>query len=140
VKKLNGIQSREVQAKLVRGLLDVVVLQLLRAHPMHGYQLITSIRKAFGVYFGPSTIYPLLTVLEEKGYVQSAWDMTHERPRKVYELTSDGQSTLDFTEDSLEIICRQIGANIQFNSSSETEEACSLHLQNKTKLVPTLAK
>jgi DNA-binding PadR family transcriptional regulator len=107
---------------------------------MHGYQLITSIRKAFGVYFGPSTIYPLLTVLEEKGYVQSAWDMDHERPRKVYELTSDGQSTLDFTEDSLEIICRQIGANIQFNSSSETEEACSLHLQNKTKLVPTLAK
>jgi hypothetical protein len=34
--------------------------------PMHGYQIITKIRKTFGVYFGPSTIYPLLGALEKK--------------------------------------------------------------------------
>ncbi len=139
---MNGIKPREVQAKLVRGLLDVVVLQLLRAHPRHGYQVIASIRKAFGVYFGPSTIYPLLNVLEENGYVKSSWDMGHERPRKVFELTSDGQSMLDFTEDSLELICRQIGTNIQSNSRSETEEITQIarHFQDKTNLVPTLSK
>jgi DNA-binding PadR family transcriptional regulator len=81
-----------------------------------------------------------LTVLEEKGYVKSAWDLNNERPRKVYELTSDGHSTLDFTQDSLELICRQIGTNIQFNSSSETEEPSPPHLQNKTNFAPTLAK
>jgi PadR family transcriptional regulator PadR len=142
VKELNGIKPREVQAKLMRGLLDLVVLQLLRTHPMHGYQIITSIRKSFGVYFGPSTIYPLLNLLEEKGYVKSGWDMDHERPRKVYELTKEGQSTLDFTEDSLELICRKIGTNIQFNIDSETEEINQIerHLRNKTNLVPTLAK
>lgn len=106
----------------MRGLLDLVVLQLLRTQPMHGYQLITSIRKSFGVYFGPSTIYPLLTTLEDNGYVQSEWDMNHERPRKVYALTKDGQSTLDLTEDSLELICRKLGTTVPFNTDSETEE------------------
>ena len=62
---------REVQTKLMRGLLDLVILQLLKSKPMHGYKIITSIRKNFGVYFGPSTIYPLLGFLEEKGYIKS---------------------------------------------------------------------
>ncbi len=39
----------------------------------------------------------------------------------MYELTNEGQSMLDFTEDSLELICRQIGTNLQSNSRSETE-------------------
>jgi PadR family transcriptional regulator PadR len=126
-------KPREVQAKLMRGLLDLVVLQLLHTSPMHGYQLITSIRKSFGVYFGPSTIYPLLTTLEDNGYVQSRWDMTHERPRKVYALTKDGQSTLDLTEDSLELIIRKLGTNVQFNTNLETKEIehINLHLRKE---------
>ena len=52
--------QKEVQVKLMKGLLDLIVLQFLSSQPMHGYQIITKIRKSFGVYFGPSTIYPLL--------------------------------------------------------------------------------
>lgn len=98
--------QKEVQTKLTKGLLDMIVLQLLKNEPMHGYQIITSIRRSLGVYFGPSTVYPLLGMLEEKGYVKSEWSMGGERPRKVYTLTSDGQSLLAFTEDSLNLICR----------------------------------
>jgi len=101
--------SKEVQVKLMKGLLDLIVLQLLGSTPMHGYQIITRIRKTFGVYFGPSTIYPLLGALEKKGYVKSEWNMNSERPRKVYKLTSEGQNLLNFTEDSLNFICRKIG-------------------------------
>ena len=101
--------SKEVQVKLMKGLLDLVVLQFLSTQPMHGYQIISKIRKTFGVYFGPSTIYPLLGLLEKKGYVKSEWNMTTERPRKVYKLTSDGQNLLNFTEDSLNFICQKIG-------------------------------
>jgi len=101
--------SKEVQAKLMKGLLDLIVLQLLHTNPMHGYQVITRIRKSFGVYFGPSTIYPLLNTLEKKGYVKSEWDMSNERPRKVYTLTTEGRGLLNFTEDSLNFICRKIG-------------------------------
>jgi len=101
--------SKEVQVKLMKGLLDLIVLQLLHTKPMHGYQIITRIRKSFGVYFGPSTIYPLLNTLEKKGYVKSEWDMSNERPRKVYTLTTEGKGLLNFTEDSLNFICRKIG-------------------------------
>jgi PadR family transcriptional regulator PadR len=103
--------QKEAQTKLMKGLLDLVVLQLLNQQPMHGYQIITRIRKSFGVYFGPSTIYPLLGMLEKKGYVNSTWNMETDRPRKVYNLTNDGMNLLTFTEESLNLICRRINMN-----------------------------
>ncbi len=102
--------QKDVQVKLMKGLLDLIILQFLSAQPMHGYQVITKIRKTFGVYFGPSTIYPLLATLEKKGFVNSEWNMKNERPRKIYKLTNDGQNILNFTENSLNFICRKISA------------------------------
>ena len=98
--------QKEIQTKLTKGLLDMIILQFLSQEPMHGYQVITKIRKNFGVYFGPSTVYPLLGSLEKKGYVKSIWNMDAERPRKIYSLTNDGQTVLNFTENSLNLICR----------------------------------
>jgi DNA-binding PadR family transcriptional regulator len=103
--------TKEVQVKLMKGLLDLIILQFLSTSPMHGYQIITKIRKTFGVYFGPSTIYPLLNSLEKSGYVKSEWDMKNDRPRKVYRLTAEGQNLLNFTEYSLNLICKKIGTS-----------------------------
>ena len=103
--------QKQVQTKLAKGLLDLIILQFLKNQPMHGYQVITKIRKCLGVYFGPSTIYPLLASLEKKGQVNSAWNMNSERPRKVYTLTSEGEKMLNFTESSLSLIVRQIGGD-----------------------------
>jgi DNA-binding PadR family transcriptional regulator len=98
--------QKEIQTKLTKGLLDMIILQFLDQEPMHGYQIITKIRKGFGVYFGPSTVYPLLGALEKKGYVNSTWNMDSERPRKVYSLTKNGETVLNFTEGSLNMICK----------------------------------
>lgn len=100
--------QKQVQTKLAKGLLDLIILQFLKSQSMHGYQVITRIRKSFGVYFGPSTIYPLLASLEKKGQVSSAWNMSTERPRKVYTLTAEGEKMLNFTESSLNLIVRKI--------------------------------
>jgi DNA-binding PadR family transcriptional regulator len=100
--------QKEIQTKLTKGLLDMIILQFLDQEPMHGYQLIVKIRKSFGVYFGPSTVYPLLNSFEKKGYVKSTWNMNTERPRKVYELTKEGETVLNFTEGSLNLICKTI--------------------------------
>ena len=105
---LKELEGEQVQTKLMKGLLDLIVLQFLKTRPMHGYQVITEIRENFRVYFGPSTIYPLLNGLEKKGYVKSEWDMSNERPRKVYRLTVEGQKLLNFTEDSVNFICRKL--------------------------------
>ncbi|MGD6934297.1 MAG: PadR family transcriptional regulator [Candidatus Bathyarchaeia archaeon] len=105
--------QKEVQVKLAKGLLDLIILQFLNTQPMHGYEVITKVRKTFGVYFGPSTVYPLLSTLEKKGYIASQWDMENDRPRKVYSLTNDGHNMLNFTENSLNLICQKMGSSIQ---------------------------
>jgi PadR family transcriptional regulator, regulatory protein PadR len=110
-KMFKASSQKEVSTKLMKGLLDLIILQLLSNQPMHGYEVITKIRKNFGVYFGPSTIYPLLSTLEMKGYVDSNWNVDFERPRKVYSLTTNGQNMLNYTEDSLNMIRNKITNN-----------------------------
>jgi DNA-binding PadR family transcriptional regulator len=135
--KMGNIQ-KEVQAKLAKGLLDLIVLQFLNTQPMHGYQIITKIRKSFGVYFGPSTIYPLLSTLEKKGHVSSEWNMKTERPRKIYKLTTEGQTMLNFTENSLNLLCQKIGTN---NAPHMRVEAGAIpSFPKKARFMSTLAK
>jgi PadR family transcriptional regulator, regulatory protein PadR len=123
IKNMNHQTIRKAEIKLVRGLLDLVVLGLLKEKSMHGYGVITSIRKNFGVYFGPSTVYPLLSELEKKGNIKSEWDLTHDRPRKVYSLTTEGHSLLNGVEESLYQICNRLnefGMNrLRFNNMVE---------------------
>ena len=116
----NANSQKEVSNKLMKGLLDLIILQFLSNQPMHGYQVITKIRKNFGVYFGPSTIYPLLGTLEKKGLVKSEWNMNFDRPRRIYSLTTNGQNMLNFTEESLNLICRKISAQAKTDSTVET--------------------
>ena len=131
-----GNIQKEVQAKLAKGLLDLIVLQFLSTQPMHGYQIITKIRKNFGVYFGPSTIYPLLATLEKKGYVNSQWNMNNERPRKTYNLTTEGQTMLNFTENSLNLLCQKIGTNSAPKMNVETCTAIP-NLTKRTRFIST---
>jgi PadR family transcriptional regulator PadR len=119
--------QKEVQVKLMKGLLDLIILQFLNTQPMHGYQVITKIRKTFGVYFGPSTIYPLLATLEKKGFVNSEWNMNNERPRKIYKLTTEGQNILNFTENSLNLICRKISTPANTDIAVETSSRAALN-------------
>ena len=108
--------KNEIFAHLIKGLLDMIILKFLTEQPMHGYQIITKIRKNFGVRFGPSTIYPLLSSLEKKGYIKGEWNMSFKKPRKIYEITNMGQAALDLTGCSLNYICgtsRAIKENIQ---------------------------
>jgi PadR family transcriptional regulator PadR len=123
-KKLHVVKAREVQTKLMRGLLDLVVMQFLRTQPMHGYQIITTLRRQFGVYFGPSTIYPLLVTMEDNGQIESHWDLENERPRKVYAITPLGAELLNCTEDSLTHIYRKLGISTNktlFKGNSPTK-------------------
>ena len=124
--------QKETQTKLTKGLLDMIILQYLDKESMHGYQLITKIRKGFGVYFGPSTVYPLLGLMEKKGYVKSAWNMDTERPRKVYKLTNEGKNVLSFTESSLSLICKNMvtDSNIRIQAAPLISARSSLQREN----------
>ena len=105
---MNGFAIKKIDQGLTKGMMDLVVLGLLKNKSMHGYGIIQSIRKNFGVYFGPSTVYPFLKDLEKKGQIKSQWDMNHERPRKVYSLTQKGDDFLTGAEQSLRTFCYRL--------------------------------
>jgi PadR family transcriptional regulator, regulatory protein PadR len=131
--KMTANNQKEIQAKLTKGLLDMIVLQLLEQEPMHGYQLITKIRKDFGVCVGVSTVYPLLDTLEKKGCLKSEWNMSSERPRKVFTLTNEGRTILNFSEASLNLIRKNLsGDRVSFeaadvNASGSRRPGIAIH-------------
>jgi PadR family transcriptional regulator, regulatory protein PadR len=117
--------QKEIQTKLAKGLLNVIVLQLLEQQPMHGYQIKTKIRQKFGINFGASTIYPLLGTLETKGQVKSEWNMSAEKPRKIFRVTEKGQEALRFTENTLNLICKNLSRDYKIAIEAAPDgEAC----------------
>ena len=107
---MNPREIKKANKQLTRGLLDIIILELLQKEDMHGYKVITQIRKNFGAYFGPSTIYPFLAELQEKGYITSQWDTNHDRPRKVFSLTTEGKTMLTGIEQSFSFICTRLNS------------------------------
>lgn len=105
---MNQNTFKKVDKQLTKGLLDLIVLRILKTKSMHGYGIISNIRKNFGIYFGPSTVYPFLKSMEERGYIKSQWDMNHDRPRKIFSLTPQGNTLLTGTEQSFRTICNKL--------------------------------
>ena len=48
--------------------------------------------------------------------------MDSERPRKIYELTSDGKAILDYTAGALGVICKTFGKNNVLTPSQAPRE------------------
>jgi DNA-binding PadR family transcriptional regulator len=100
---------RQLQAQIIRGLRYFIVLQLLKIKPMHGYRIITVIRKKFGIYLGPSSVYPLLKDLEDWEYVESTWQTEDYHPKRIYSLTPQGENLLNYMEHSVGHILMGMG-------------------------------
>jgi PadR family transcriptional regulator PadR len=120
---LKEYKIKKVEKDLTKGLLDLVVLGFLRSEAMHGYKIIKNIRHNFGIYFGPSTIYPYLKDLEKNGYIKSQWDVNSDRPRKVFHITPEGNDLLTGCEQSFKYICNKLNrigmSRVTFNNSSQ---------------------
>jgi len=96
--------SNHFAKKIVKGMLDHVILEACEEKPCHGYELIKLVRKKYRVYFGPSTMYPLLNQLEELGFIKSAWNFGNGRPQKQYSLTAKGYAELTLQRRDIEMI------------------------------------
>jgi PadR family transcriptional regulator PadR len=118
---------KEVQNKLTKSLLDLIILQMLENQPMHGYEILITIQKSFGVYCGASTIYPILNKMEKRKFVKHSWNMDTDRPKKVYALTPQGKAMLDLTACSLRSICKSITKNAA-TQTNETQQALEFHV------------
>jgi PadR family transcriptional regulator PadR len=86
-----------MEAEMLKGHLDAIVLAALESGPAHGYVIIEVIKKGSASTFDlpEGTIYPALHRLEQAGLLASNW-MTPPsgRRRRVYSLTRNGAAAL----------------------------------------------
>ena len=67
--------QEKYERQMKKGVLDMLVLQLLTAEKKYGYQLIMELREKAGDIFGlkEGTLYPILYRLEEEELEESRW-------------------------------------------------------------------
>ena len=84
-------------ADVIRGTLDLLVLQTLALEPMHGWgisQRIEQVSRGL-LDVNQGSLYPALQRLEQKGWIASEWNTTENNRRaKYYTLTARGRRAL----------------------------------------------
>ncbi len=83
------------ERQLKKGILDMLVLNLLQSGPRYGYQIIQEIKEQSQhvIVLKDGTLYPILYRLEDEFFVISKWQEGEGKqvPRKYYEITQEGR-------------------------------------------------
>jgi PadR family transcriptional regulator len=85
-----------MNAEVLKGHLDALVLATLEQEPAHGYAIIKRLQRLSADVFRlpEGTVYPALHRLERDGLVKSRWTAARGRRRRVYRLTRPGAEAL----------------------------------------------
>ena len=89
---------KKQKTDILQGTLELLVLRLLRAGPLNGWDIMQRIRVASGevLTVTPGALYPALHRLEERGHIAAEWTASENNRRaKVYELTRAGRKQLE---------------------------------------------
>lgn len=88
----------QYERQLKKGVLEMLVLNMLSREKMYGYQLIQTLKKESGEFFSlkEGTLYPILYRLEDNGLAVSTWAAPEKghSPKKYYEITDRGRQEL----------------------------------------------
>ena len=80
---------KDIQERIVKNFLDVLVLMELRNRSLSGYDIIAFIHKKFNILLSSGTIYSLVYSLERNGLIKAVWNQR----RRDYTLTEKGKET-----------------------------------------------
>ena len=96
------------ERQMKKGVLDMLVLRLLKSEAKYGYQIIQEMKEKSEEIFllKDGTLYPILYRLEDDKLVVSKWSEAEGKqvPRKYYEITEAGKKALDEIENVWERI------------------------------------
>ncbi|HTS25254.1 MAG TPA: PadR family transcriptional regulator [Bryobacteraceae bacterium] len=91
------MESGNPEREWKKGSAEMLILSLLEQQPRHGYDICKLIEARSGgaLRFHVTTLYPLLSRLEERGLVHGKWvEKAEQRRRRYYSLTSEGRKVL----------------------------------------------
>lgn len=93
-----------LQKQFKKGVLDLLVLNLLDKNDAYGYEIISQLdRDSDGYYLmKEGSLYPVLYRLEDKGLVENyrkESDSERSVPRKYYRITHEGKTQLSLMKE-----------------------------------------
>ena len=100
----NPTKLRE-RKDLFPGALEMMVLQLLRQQPRHGYALAQHIKQTSNalLHVEEGSLYPALQRMLRAGWVTARWGTSSSGRRvRIYELTTAGRTHLEHEVSSFE--------------------------------------
>jgi transcriptional regulator len=86
------------KSDLLQGTLDLLILKILEAEPLHGYAIAQRIAQSSNALLQvpQGSLYPALHRLENRGWLEAEWDYTETgREAKFYRLTRKGRKELE---------------------------------------------
>ncbi len=86
----NSAFCKNMQRRIVRSFLDILVLAELRKGPLCGYDVITFVHDKFRLLVSSGTVYSVLYSLERNGLIAGV----QMQRRRVYKLTDKGEKTI----------------------------------------------
>lgn len=93
------------KSQMKKGLLEYIIMLILKSKPYYGYELIADINRLAGMDIAEGTIYPLLNRLKKENLLKSEWiEMEVGIPRKYYQLTDEGIAQLETMQEYIESI------------------------------------
>src|SRR5271163_4306356 len=101
-----------LDADLVQGTLDLLILQTVAAAPAHGHSIAQVIehRSDAVLQIEHGSLYPALHRLEDRGWIASFWGTSdNNRKAKYYRLTPVGRKQLAAQTTRWEQLVRAIG-------------------------------
>jgi PadR family transcriptional regulator PadR len=90
------MMNRRKAPDFLNGVPELLLLQLLSARPMYGYELVQAIRTSTqeALEFGEGSIYPILHRLEAEQALAGSRQLVNGRNRVVYRITAAGRRRL----------------------------------------------
>ncbi len=104
---------------LLQGSLDLLVLQTLNGHSMHGYAISRHLKDVSSDFLQveEGSLYPALHRLERRGLIKSRWGSSESNRRaKFYELTREGVKQLRSEKKSWHNMSHAIEQVLNFQS------------------------
>jgi len=85
---------KELVQRIIKNSLDLQLLRLVQSQPLWGYKIKKKVEMDFNVKLRHGALYPLLNLLERKGFLTSQKQHQGGRVRRVYTLTKNGEEYL----------------------------------------------
>jgi PadR family transcriptional regulator PadR len=100
-----------MQRDLFPGVLEMMILRMLKRQPMHGYALVQQIKRTSNdvLQIEEGSLYPALQRLLKEDFVKAEWGISSTNRRvRIYKLTALGGKHLEHEVSSFERMLKGI--------------------------------